>query len=411
MLSGSILAQAVTLLSMPLITRLFSLEDMGKISVFINFVTIQSALAVFKFENVLLLYEDLEDAKPLWAVFFWSMLIVSLFSLVIFFGFHYSALLGVNELPLWTSFFIVLFVLGSGISIIVKTLLVRERDFHMLSQTIVLKNIFNVIIRIIGGFLSGGLLALITAEILCLFAFIIQFFKKQIKQIIVSVNQLKRTDIINTVKKWKRFPLLESPSILFDQLNAVLPLLLIAQELGPALAGLFALSYRITFLPGTHMGSTLSEVFRGQFSELYRKLKFKEVKAFFKSNIKKVFLLTLVFYIPLYLFVPGIIPFVFGNKWSGSAELVKYLVPWAASSFVVSTLSSVFSIMQVQYLKLIYDGSALILLFTFLYFIPSHSIENYTKAISLSNVLANIIYFILIITSYRKLSKCAALQV
>ena len=396
---------------MPLITRIFSLEDMGLISIFISFVTIPSSLAVFKFENVLLLCDDVEESKTLWSVFLWSITIVSSCSLIFFFIFHYNTILGINELPLWSSIFVVLFIFGSGISNIVRTLLVREQDFHSLSSTMVLKNVLNVLIRIIVGFFGGGFFALIAAELLCLFSFFIQLIKKGIKQIVNSINTVKFSNAVVTAKKWKKFPLYESPSILLDQLSSVLPLLLIAQMLGITFAGLFALSYRVTFLPGTHLGFTMGEVFRGQFSQLFRNGQFRKAKYLFKYNMKKIILISIAFYIPIYFFIPRIIPIVFGNKWSGASDLVKYITPWAATSFVVSTLSSVFSVMQIQYLKLVYDISAILLLFAAMNFLPVNNIANFTKAICISNIVSNSIYFILIVLAYKKLIKCAALQV
>lgn len=406
LLSGSILAQVITLLSMPLITRLFSLEEMGQISVFINFITIQSALALFKFENAILLYKDIQDSRPLWVIFIYSMTIISIFSVFVFLLFHHYQILGINELPLWSLVFIVLVIFGSGMAIILRVVFVRERDFKILSKSIIIKNLLNVFTRIVGGVLGGGLFSLLLAEVICFYYFILQLFKFKFKKIFSGINLVSKQDIFNTIYKWKKFPLIESPSILLDQLNSVLPLLLIAQNLGASVAAIFALSFRISFLPGSHLGSTLSELFRGQFSEHYRNQDYNLVKDLFYRTIMKTILFSIIFYVPIYFFVPDLIPMIFGIKWAAASGLIKLIVPWAASAFIVSTLSPVFSVMQIQYLKLVYDISAIVLLFLFMRILPINNIIQITIAVVSSNFLANIIYFLLILISYRRLSKC-----
>lgn len=406
LLSGSIFAQVITLSTLPLITRLYSLDDMGLISIFISFISIPSAIAFFKFENAILVYRNLDESRPLWLILLFSILVVSIITFILFFIFHYYAIFGLDHLPLWSSAFVILIILFSGTANVVKSLLIRNRDYHSIAKLTVFKNVQNALLRIIGGILGGGLVSLLFAELLCMYSFFVEMLKRDMKYIIRTLRETKASDALEEAKNKKKFPLFESPSVLLDQLNAILPLLLIAQMLGPAFTALFSLSYRITFLPGSHLGASMGEMFRGKFSQLYRDYKFCKAKALLRNSIKKVFLMSLIFYIPIYILVPEIIPIVFGEKWRASSDLVKYITPWAATSFVVSTLSSVFSVMQIQYLKLIYDVSALLLLGAVLYFLPVNNLLDFTKAICISNIASNIIYFVLILITLKKLSKC-----
>ena len=74
LLSGSILAQAVTLISMPFISKLYGPTEIGLISIFISFLTIPSALSLFKLEGVLLIYTDNRQIKGIWLIYLFSML-------------------------------------------------------------------------------------------------------------------------------------------------------------------------------------------------------------------------------------------------------------------------------------------------------------------------------------------------
>ncbi len=406
LLSGSILAQAVTLISMPFISKLYGPTEIGLISIFINFLTIPSALSLFKLEGVLLIYTDNNQIKGIWLIYLLSMFIVSSITVVAFLFFYHFKIFGIDTLPIWASLFIFLFIFVSGFSFIIKTILIRNKDFHDYSKIIVARNILNVFIKSIGGLFSPSFFILLFSELLSFIAFFFRSTFTKTNNLYFTIKKVKRSDLVESLVYWKKFPLLETPSIFLDQVGQVIPLLILAQKLGPQAAGLFAIAYKITFLPGTHLGATISEIFRGQFSHFYREKEIENAKKLFFKTLIKCILLAIVFYLPIYFFMPSAVVFIFGNKWVQSSELIHLLVPWAATSLVVSTLSPLFSVMQTQSLKLIYDISSVLLLTTSVYFINVDALLKFTLVLSTSAVIANLIYFIVIFFSYKRINRC-----
>jgi O-antigen/teichoic acid export membrane protein len=408
LLSGSILAQAVTLISMPFISKLYGPTEIGLISIFISFLTIPSALSLFKLEGVLLIYTDNRQIKGIWLIYLLSMFVVSSITIIAFFIFYNFKIFGINTLPIWSSLFIFLFVFVSGFSFIIKTILIRNKDFHDYSKIIVIRNILNVLIKSVGGLLSPSFLILLFSELLSFIAFFLRTTITKTNNVFFSIKNVKRSDIIESLVYWKKFPLLETPSIFLDQVGQVVPLLILAQKLGPHAAGLFAIAYKITFLPSTHLGATIAEIFRGQFSHFYREKEIENAKKLLYKTLIKCILIAIIFYLPIYFFMPSAVVYIFGNKWVQSSELIHLLVPWAATSLIVSTLSPLFSVMQTQSLKLIYDVSSVILLTSSVYLINVDKLLKFTFVLSSSAVIANLIYFLVIYFSYKRINRCVA---
>jgi len=408
LLSGSILAQVVTLISMPFISKLYGPTEIGLISIFISFLTIPSALSLFKLEGVLLVYTDNTQIKGIWLIYLLSMVVVSSITTIAFLIFYNFKIFGINTLPIWSSLFIFLFVFASGFSFIIKTILIRNKDFQDYSKIIVRRNILNVLIKSLGGLLSPSFFILLFSELLSFTTFFLRTTITKTNNLFFSIKNVKRSDLVEGLVYWKKFPLLETPSIFLDQVGQVVPLLILAQKLGPQAAGLFAIAYKITFLPSTHLGATIAEIFRGQFSHFYREKEIENAKELLYKTLIKCVLIAIIFYIPIYFFMPSAVVYIFGNKWVQSSELIHLLVPWAATSLIVSTLSPLFSVMQTQSLKLIYDVSSVILLTGSVYLIKVDELLKFTFVLSSSAVIANLIYFLAIYFSYKRINRCVA---
>ena len=86
----------------------------------------------------------------------------------------------------------------------------------------------------------------------------ISVFKEQNKYF--SFEKKKIVAILETAKKYKKFPMFNSWPSLFDSLRGALPVIFLSSFYGTVSAGYYSLAMRILWLPSSLLGSSISQV-------------------------------------------------------------------------------------------------------------------------------------------------------
>jgi O-antigen/teichoic acid export membrane protein len=403
LLGGSLFAQMLTVVTMPLVTRLFTTEEIGAVSVFVTFFSIPSACAAMRFDGALMVPEEQIELKRLTALSAWSTVIVSILSGVVLTFLSANKLFGLNVLPRWAGLLVVPVVCGLGFSAIFRALRLRNGDFSVLATIGAIRNCSNVIVRIVGGVCGGGIAALMFAELLSAWAAIRRLGGADVKRIIALLQTIPIIDLITTIRRWKHFPLYEIPSILVDQIAAAIPLLIVAERLGPGPAGLFAIANRFSTLPNAHIGAAVGDVFRSRFADYVRTGEHKSAKRLYNRLMIRAVLLALLLLLPMLFLVPHIFGLFFGSAWQSAGKLVPWLAAWAASALVVSPLSPLLQILQRQNLKWIYDGSAIATMLIAVALTSGTDLVIHVRALSLAGIAGNVVYFIILTIAVRRI--------
>jgi len=273
----------------------------------------------------------------------------------------------------------------------------------VLASVSVIRNTINVSTRLLGFLLGGGLVPLLAAEIISSIASIRYLAGKSISRRLLISFRSKTNHLVTAAIKWGKFPKYELPSVFLDQIALAIPLFVINSRFGPDSAGLYFMAQRIVALPNVHIGSAYADLFRSRFSEFIRAGKLTEAKDQFIEILKKLALTSTLIAIPMAIVVPNFIDLLLGDKWLHAANLIPWLVLWAASSLIVSSLSPILPLLQKQKYKLIYDISTLVLLglaFTLAY---QDSFLFHVQAFAVANFISNIIYLVIMIQQSRTL--------
>jgi O-antigen/teichoic acid export membrane protein len=410
LLFGSLTVQIVSLISMPIIFRLYNAEAIGTLAIFSNFLTVPSALICLKYENAIFQIRKKELLFPLISLCIYILLTISIFSSLFFLFCWYNHILGIDHLPLWSVFGVFFILVATGIALLVRTLYVYDSRFVELTRINIERQGLNSVIKIIGGILKGGFFMLVIAEFLCIFKFITsakEFGIFKVKKF-SSLSRLKQA--IGNAKTGGNYLLFESSSTLLDQLSLSLPILYIGQIFRPNDVAVFTLAFGLVFLGSKHLGYSSSEFFRSKFSTFYRDSNYTAAADLFLKVLRNITLMSIAVSIALFFLGPTVIRYLFSEKWNGSVEIFEYMIPWAAVSMVSSTLSPVFTIMGKQKLKLVYDLLSLFLLGIVLILCDFKNIFDYTVVISLVCLITNLIYLLLYYFIYNDLKKCVVLQ-
>ena len=126
--------------------------------------------------------------------------------------------------------------------------------------------------------------------------------------------------------------------------------------------GFFAVTQRVILTPIAIIATSIGDVFRQRASEDFaNKGNCREI---YMSSLKKLFFISLIPFIALFVLAPWIFAFVFGNEWEEAGVYAQALTPMFFLQFTGKPLSSIFLVTENQNLELIWQLLFLVLTIT-----------------------------------------------
>jgi len=270
LVTGTTIAQAIGILASPILTRLYGPEAFGLFAIFTSITSIIGVIACMRYELAIMLPERDEDAINILGLCMLMVVVITVFTTVIIFfgGGLITNLLQASGLKtyLWL---VPPFVFISGIFLALNYWNSRTRQFGRLSVARITNSFGTTTVQLgagLSGFTSGGSLIgaglvgmLVSTGVLGL-----QIWRDDDVKFKKSV---KWRGIIKVMKRYKKFPLIDSISALLNTISWQLPVILLSAFFSPVIVGFYALGMRVLQLPMSFIGGALAQVF---FSESIR---------------------------------------------------------------------------------------------------------------------------------------------
>lgn len=395
---GTALAQGLLVLASPLLTRLYSPEDMGLMGLYVAYVGFVTAAASLRYDTAIVSATDKGQAAHLALVCLVLALPCSVLCAGVLYLMIRFSVLGFGHLPVITGFFIVPFLLLVGIFSALRYWFIREESFGVVSKALVVQNGARSLLQVGFGTLRMGWLGLFAGDLLGRGAGMGRMLRTAWPTISREVLPLKWDKIREVLATYRKFPMYSLPSALIDALALSIPLPLIAGLYGPGSAGQFSLVLRVLSLPLALVGTSVADAFHGRMATYVREEPTNS-RAFFYRTARGLLLVGLGPAILFLIFGEDIFRLVFGQNWAMAGKLATAMAPWALTQLIVSPLSRVVYVLQGQELKLVYDVVSISL--TIGAVLMGHargfSVFHTVLCLSLANVLANGLYFILLL--------------
>lgn len=358
---GTALGQAVTVLTSPILTRLYTPEDFGILAVYTSMLGILSGVASLRYELAIPLPETDEDAANLLVL---SLGIVVLVSLLVGLGLW---LLG-DQSVRWANAPALrpyLWLLPVGIATVgtyqvFNYWAVRKQAFGRIARSKLHQGLGAALTQISLGFLRVGPLGLLVGQIVgqgagttTLAALTQRDDKKTLKAVTFK-------GIRYIARRYRRFPQFSSFSGLINSAGLQLPALLLASFYGPQVAGWFALAQRVIGVPMSLVGQAVAQVYVSTASQLARQ-DYPALRSLFLKTASRLFLIGAV---PLAAFATGgpwLFIQLFGPSWGEAGLYMRALALMFLLQFVVVPLSQTLNILERQDWQLGWDVGRLLL--------------------------------------------------
>ena len=345
---GAVFAQALSVLLSPIITRLYSPEQYGVLTVYVAFLGMINLLGALSYDSAIPIADDDEKA---FNVFVLCLLILLFVTSILFFavaiaGDIFLGLFKAEEIVQYKYFIPIGFFL-TGFYTVMSQWALRKRNFKSITVTKYSQSITGNSIKIGLGFFNVGAVGLIVGNILSQSAGIFTLIKPNIGEFKIMIKSVDYQKIKSLAKRYIKFPLYTAPGLFILSASGQLPTIFMSSLYGTGIVGLYGLARSISFLPMTIVGKSVQDVFYGEAASIGRTNPTR-IKELSNKLLKKLILLASIPMLTLILFGPTLFSFVFGADWRAAGMFARILSIEVFFHFIFHPISTVFSIFEQQ---------------------------------------------------------------
>lgn len=398
--SGSIIAQVITVIVSPFLTRLFSPDEIGTYTYILSIATTFMAVMNGRYDMAIVTEEKEEHVYPLIKA---ALLIGVFISIIITFGyFIYITYISKKYTQYgYTVVIMFLLLLSYAINNVLISYNNRNKEYKTMTTVYVIKTTIQNVGAVVMGLLKSGLVGLLLPYVIGQY----MGMKKQATSMAPNfgkIKSVKGNEVKEVIKRHYKQPLFSAPAIFVNSFSYSSITLFIESLFGMAIVGYYSISVRLLGLPLSLVSGNISKVF---FEEASRE--FNETKQFYKSfkkTVKFLIALAIPMVVGMMLFAPAVCRIVFGSEWQVAGEYVVILAPMFGFRFIVSAISPGMIIAQKQNIEFILQ-MFFVIISVFCFAIVKFmnlSIEFYLVSISALFTVGYIVYFIAVLKYSKK---------
>jgi O-antigen/teichoic acid export membrane protein len=339
--SGTVLAQAISLLLQPFLRRFFTPEAFGAFSVYLSLVGMITVISSMKYDDAVLLPENDKDAVNIvgGSIILNFIVNIILFLIVLLYG---KWIVRVLELP-GDKGLSILFLVPAGAFLYstyqcMNNWLVRKKRFLDLSINKLVRRSTEGAAQVVFALLKsfkGLVYSDIIGQIMNVGSSLVMGLRSGF-----SFRLINKESMIRVFLEYSDFPKYYLVPSFMSTCSFLLPAVIINKFFKAEYAGYFDLAKVLLSVPLAFIASSLSSVIFQKISEKYQK------RESFIHDLKPVFfVIMLICTAELLVIIPfgvRIFTFVFGDEWEISGEISRILVWSFAFNFAVAVFSSVF---------------------------------------------------------------------
>jgi lipopolysaccharide exporter len=362
LMTGTLIAQTITIAAAPVLTRLFSPENFGLLALLTSIIAVISRISSLCYERAIVMAPEPEDALNAAAL---SLAVLAVFcfltfAIIIVCKNTIVGLAGNPELSAWIML-IPLGILIYGLNTIIHRWRLRNKAVRSIAMARTSESLISALIKIGTGFVigvySGGLIAGFFCGLLV--SLMVLFFQPDHLNLInwrdsISLNRIKAVGA-----EYRVLPLFASGNALIMVLSQHFPVLLFSSLFSPAIVGFYSLGQRMLNQPVTVVGDSLNNLyFQKAAEELARG---GDILRSYKRITLTLFLIGLLPFTILSIAAKPIFAIVFGQQWIAAGLYVQIMTPLFFVMIVRIPSNVVYEVFRKQNIKLVFSVLKLIL--------------------------------------------------
>jgi O-antigen/teichoic acid export membrane protein len=339
--TGTAFAQAIGVISSPVLSRIFNPEHFGGLALFVTLTSLLISISSLGYESATVLPKENNDAANI-------VVLSSILSFISFLVILFLVLLAknsllhrleINENDRIYYYFIPFVVLINSIANSFVFWNNRLTNFKVNSYYRVLQSLSIAILSIVFGWLdcfsNGLIVSFLIGNILFSTLFIIYTCNKSF----LNESHISKANMVVQAKKYIEFPKVYLVLNFFDSLRENVFVFMIGSHFSMATLGAYSFAMRIVRMPLNLISSSVSQV-------AYQKIsKLKNDNGNVSNFLYKLIFMLAAISIPIALvfvfFGPQLFAFIFGQQWAVTGHYTKILSVWLCANFVSSPIATI----------------------------------------------------------------------
>lgn len=391
LMSASVFVQVLNLLFIPILARIYTVEDFGVFGIVSSGVLILATVCGFKYEQAILISNNQNDG---YVSFILSNLIAFTINVISLLVIIFLYCIGFLE------FFYIFIPILSCLTFLMESLTLYislQSKYTFLSISRVAVSISNNVSKsFIGYFFSNGF-GLIYGQFIGLMTFVFIYLKYSFKKISPRV---RKKDLTEHLLRDKRFATIYLPQSILNVLTHNLPAIILSLKFDPIVIGKVWMIIRILQLPLGVIGDTFKNVFTPILNHHKNKNEVF-IKVTFGMFFIAIAAIVITNSLSAYIF-----PLVLGNEWDGVDVYANYLVFYAVTGILISPAIAIVLINKSLKVQLYYELlQFVIIIFCVIISLVEANEMYFIKGASLARLLLGLFFVLFIYLTVKKYDK------
>jgi lipopolysaccharide exporter len=343
----SIIATLISLLSLPVITRIYDPSVFGEFQILLSTIGLLSVIGSFKYEMAIVLPKNKTEANAVYSLSILLLIIsTTIFSfLFYFFGSWFLELINAQVLEPYL-FMLVIGIFLSGAVQIARYVLTKEKNFHKLGNNRVIEAGTAQGLKIGIGLVSPTFLGLFISQLV---GYILSLYLAMKKSTVSFSFSKKR--VWTVFRKYKKFLYFNTPAVFVNTLALQLPIFFIAKYFGTEYVGYYMLALRLIEVPLKIIGNAISQVYYKEAADTYHK-GIDKLLNLYVNTVKKLALFMIVPTALIYFISEPLIPYILGENWAMTGQVMSMLVLWKFFEMINYPISTTLTVIDQQHIDL-----------------------------------------------------------
>lgn len=330
LLSGTLVAQLLNVLFIPIITRLYGPEELGELGYYLRIVLFFAALVTLRLELGFLNERHVDHRSLLlkftlkWSLILSVLILIPLFVYYLFASDDLPSIYMIILIPAGV-FLHALFNIGTHWEL-------AEERFSSISLARFSHSFITNGLKVGAGWLKLGSLGLIIAVIIGLATSSLIYLRKMPLKVIAST---KKTGAL--LKKHRELYLYNLPHVLVDLFRDFALASLIIIFFSERDYGYFDHTFRVLKLPLTFLGAAVGQALFSRIAAMIAEK--KQLQGFVIKTVLGLALAAIIPFAAVYFYGPELFGFVFGDEWATAGVLGSAMTAWLFMNMIVSPLS------------------------------------------------------------------------
>jgi O-antigen/teichoic acid export membrane protein len=362
---GTVIGQLLPIIAAPIISRLYSPDQIGEFAFYSSLVSIGIGLVCLNIDRAIILPANKSEAKRLIAIALKISFRFSIITFILLILLKFSHFLNYTKDFPWWWFLLCIHIFILGLFQVGNYTLSRNKMFREIGRSRVYNGVSYTILQVSSYKLQslGLVLSLLLSRCFSSLNYFLQMKKNgdlNFKTLISVTSKFTKIEK-KLMKKYKDFLIYGTSISTLNNTSNQLPVILLQSIYSIQSAGIYSWANRIIQMPTGLITQAINQVF---YQDVSQKISEKKpILNLVKSTTKKLFVIGIIPYSILFLFAPQIFGFVFGEKWALAGEYTRCLIPWLFISFLNSPITGVISAYGKQKMHFYNEITLLILRF------------------------------------------------